>query len=308
MLNPRGLLIKPALFQIFLAMERMHIHVLPRHFYSSVPDRGWLRRHPDQWRHRTDVPGIVSNLEAQLAWLEHCCTGYLHEVTGFSYLAKLEMQEIKFRYGLIEGQVLHCVVRTLAPPLVVEVGSGASTALIADAAARNVADGRGASRIVAVDPYAPRQLAGLPGVEVLAQPAQCVKASVFEQLRAGDLLFIDSTHAVKAGSELGRLYLEVLPSLAPGILIQIHDVYLPYLYSPWILSDFWDWQESALLAALLTGNSELEVLCCQSALHNAAPDGLAAILPDYRPLRLEAGLAPKKGEGHYPSSLWLRSG
>ncbi|MGI8412554.1 MAG: class I SAM-dependent methyltransferase [Solirubrobacteraceae bacterium] len=289
-------------------MERTRVHVLPRHFYSSVPDRGWLRRHPARWQHRIDVPAIASSLEAQLAWLEHCCAGYLHEVAGFSYLPELEKLGIKFRYGFIEGQVLHCVVRTLAPPLVVEVGSGASTALIAGAATRNAAEGRGASRIITVDPYPAPQLARLPGVEVLAQPAQTVAASVFEQLGVGDLLFIDSTHAVKAGSELGRLYLEVLPSLADGVLIQIHDVYLPYIYSPWVLSDFWDWQESTLLAALLTGNSDLEVLCCQSALHDAAPDGLAAILPDYRPLRLDSGLITDQDEGHYPSSIWLRSG
>jgi hypothetical protein len=179
--------------------------------------------------------------------------------------------------------------------------------LIADAAAMNTAEGSTGSRIVTVDPFAPPELGVLPGVEILAQPAQSVRESVFAELGHGDLLFIDSTHVVKAGSELGRLYLDVLPGLPAGVTIQIHDIYLPYLYSPWILTDLWDWQETLLLAALLVNNPRLEVLCSLSALHDARPEQLQAVLPDYRPLQLIDGIDAGRGEGHYPSSIWLRS-
>jgi len=303
----RHRVLKRVAFQSFLTLERIGLHLLPRHFYSSVPDRGRLARHPTGWKRRFGIPAIDSDSEAQLAWLEQCCSQYLHEVAGFSYLPRLDELGIAFRYGYVEGQVLHCVVRSLAPPRIVEVGGGASTVLIAEAVARNTAEGRGPSRISTVDPYAPVELARLPCVEVIRVPAQTVDASIFEELSAGDLLFIDSTHVLKTGSELGRMYLEVLPSLPAGVVIQIHDVYLPYLYSPWVLSDFWDWQESALLAALLIGNPRFEVLCCQSALHDSMPDRLASVLPDYRPLALVEGIDPETSTGHYPSSLWIRS-
>lgn len=306
-LTPGRSAAKHALFRLFGALERTGVHVLPRHFYSSVADRGWLAANPALWRMPQPLPGISWDLDAQLGWLEQICAQHLDEVRAFSFLESLAARGIAFRYGLIEGQVLHCAIRTLAPRLVLEVGSGASTALIADAAALNRAEGRGDTRIVTVDPYAPPQLASLEGVEVRAIPAQTAPAELFAELTAGDLLFLDSTHVVKAGSELARLYLDILPALPEGVVVHIHDIYLPYLHSPWILSDFWDWQESALLAALLTHNPRLEVLCCESALHDAMPDRLGAVLPDYRPLELLDGIDPGTAEGHFPSSTWLRS-
>jgi hypothetical protein len=306
-LTPRSSALKRALFRVFLALERVGVHVLPRHFYSSIADRGWLARNPELWRRPFSVPAVETDLDGQIAWLQKCCSPYLEEVSGFSFLPRLEALGISFRYGLIEAQVLHCVVRTHAPPRVVEVGGGASTALIADAVARNVAEDRAETQILTIDPYPSPALARLPRVTLLAEPAQTASGAVFEALSAGDLLFIDSTHVVKTGSELSRLYLEVLPSLPPGVIVHIHDIYLPYLSSPWVLSDFWDWQESTLLAALLVDNARLEVLCCQSALHTAAPDRLRVVLPDYRPLPLDGGIDTLAATGHFPSSVWLRS-
>jgi hypothetical protein len=292
---------------VFLLLERLGYHVLPRHFYSPVADRRWLDQNRDLWQRPISLPGLEWDLEAQLGWLRETCSEHLEEVEGFPFLSELTEGGAPFGYGLIEGQVLHCVVRKLAPRLVVEVGSGTSTMLIAEAARRNRSEGRGETRIVTIDPYPPARLKELPEVESLAMPAQAVPDQVFEELRAGDLLFIDSTHSLKAGSELPRLYLELLPSLPAGVTVQIHDVFLPYTNSPGILhADLWDWQETVLVAALLTGNPRLRVLCCQSALHDGAPERLGEILPDYMPLPMSAGL-DTGGSGHYPSSLWLQT-
>ena len=290
----------------FRLLERVGVHVLPRHFYSPVADRGWLDRNPDLWRHPTDIAGFPWDTDAQLRWLSTVCEPYLQEVRGFCFLDPLAKRGIPFHYGLIEAQVLHCVIRSLAPNRVVEVGSGASTALMSDAASRNTAEGRSPTRIVAIDPYASEQVRLLESVEVSRQPAQAVASDVFSTLARGDLLFIDSTHALKAGSELARLYLEVIPSLPPGVIVHIHDIYLPYLYSPWVLRDLWDWQETALLAGLLSGNPHIELLCCQSFLHDAVSHKLASVLPDYVPRRLTAGIDDGAGGDHFPSSTWLR--
>ncbi|MGH3449462.1 MAG: class I SAM-dependent methyltransferase [Haloechinothrix sp.] len=298
---------KRAAYKVFTGLERARVHVLPAHFYSSVADRRWLRSNEPLWRRPTELRGVEWELAAHLAWLEKVCSTHLDEVGGFPFISDLERRGIGFRYGLIEAQVLHCVVRTLAPRRIVEIGSGASTALMSDAVTRNMAEGRPEGTIVAVDPYMPPEVRALPHVEVREIPAQQVPAETFADLAEGDMLFIDSTHALRTGSELHRIYLELLPSLPPGVLVHIHDIYLPYLYSPWVLSDFWDWQETALLAALLTGNPNFEVLSCQSALHHAMPDQLRSVLPDYQPRPMAGGIDRGGSDGHFPSSIWLRS-
>jgi predicted O-methyltransferase YrrM len=289
------------LARAFTGFERLGVHILPTHYYSPVANRKWMAENPELWQQRYDMGW---DLDQQIEWLRTTCATHLDEVAGFSFIEAGEQRGIRFRYGQIEGQALHCVVRRLAPRRIVEVGSGASTFISSTASDRNAAESRQASAITAIDPYAPVQLERLGNVTVERVPVQEVPLDHFTSLEAGDILFLDSTHALHAASELPGLYLKILPALTPGVIVHIHDIFLPWMYRPSIMKDAWDWQETALLAALLTGNPGLEVLCCQSALHDSRVEGLKEVFPDYVPKKLDNGLE-NGGEGHFPSSLWM---
>jgi hypothetical protein len=170
----------------------------------------------------------------------------------------------------------------------------------------NAIEGRHDSRITAIDPYPSPRLESLSNVTVRSVGGLEVTVDDLG-LAAGDLLFIDSTHTVRTGSEVPYLYLDVLPQLPPGVIVQIHDIFLPHLYVPHVYSEFFDWQETTLVAALLVNNDQLEVLACMSALHEADPKALATAFPEYRPRRLTAGVYDDAQPGHFPSSLWLRT-
>lgn len=295
-------------FEAFLVFERLGVHVLPAHYYSSLPNHGWLRRHPELWQSALSLKGIEWNLDKQLRWLRQICSEYYREVQGLGPYARLKAAGFGLGFGPIESQVLHCFVRSQAPTRVVEVGAGLSTAIIRDAGELNAREGRCVPEIRSIEPFPSPALKRLGGVEIIQESCQAVQFDVFEQLQAGDLLFIDSTHAVKCGSELIRLYLEVLPRLAAGAVVHVHDIYLPFAYSRTVLSSYFDWQETSLVAALLTHNSRIEILCCQSGLHYERPGDLATILPDYRPQPNQEGLSigdERESNGHFPSSLWL---
>jgi predicted O-methyltransferase YrrM len=210
-----------------------------------------------------------------------------------------------FRYGPIEAQFLYCFVRRQAPRRIVEVGSGSTTLLMVEAVRRNVAEDRGGTRVTAIDPYAHHSLSNLSDVEVLRIDALDISSSEL-QLEANDLLFIDSTHTVRTGSEVPHLYLELVPTLPPGVWIHVHDIYLPFLYSSQVYDSSFDWQETTLVAALLTNNDAIGVMACMSALHHARPEVLRSVFPEYRPKPMSEGIATSK-EGHFPSSLWLRT-
>ena len=133
-------------------------------------------------------------------------------------------------------------MRSARPRLVIEVGSGFSTLVLDQAARRNAEDGAPA-RLVTIDPY-PSPLIARLETELHPVRGTEVPLSEFEALEAGDILFCDTTHTVKLGSEVNYLILEVLPRLAPGVLVHFHDVFLPWEYPrKWPLRSRWYWSE-----------------------------------------------------------------
>ncbi len=103
----------------------------------------------------------------------------------------------------------------------------------------------------------------------------------FSQLQSGDILFIDSSHTVKIGGDVNYLFLEVLPRLKPGVIVHVHDIFLPFEYRrDWVLDEFRFWNEQYLLQAFLTFNSEFEVLLANYYLSSHHKEHLQAAFPD----------------------------
>jgi hypothetical protein len=121
----------------------------------------------------------------------------------------------------------------------------------------------------------------LPGVTRLhGTAAQDLPLDVFDSLQAGDLLFVDTTHTVKLASDVNHIVLDVLPRLAPGVLVHFHDIFLPYEYPHRWLSDYGlYWAEQYLLQAFLACNRHFEILCAVPALSRERADGFAAAVP-----------------------------
>jgi hypothetical protein len=169
------------------------------------------------------------------------------------------------------------------PRRIVEIGAGFSTKVIRDALA---AGGFPCEHRV-FDPFA-----DVEGAERVA--AEDIDATVFASLRAGDVLFIDTTHTVRPGGDVVRLVLEVLPALADGVVVQLHDFFRPFEYPRFFMEEHGlFWQEQYLVQALLADSSRFEVLLANHALGRLRRDRLALLIP---------GL-PKVPPG---SALWLR--
>jgi predicted O-methyltransferase YrrM len=146
----------------------------------------------------------------------------------------------------LDAAAAYVLVRERRPRRIVEVGSGHSTRFMA----RAIADAKLPSALTAIDPAPRADIAGL-GATVLRQPVQEVGAEPFSSLGPGDVLFIDSSHILMPGTDVDVLLNGVLPSLPPGVLVHIHDVFLPDPYPP-----EWEWRgynEQLAVAALLHG-------------------------------------------------------
>lgn len=299
---------KRAFLKLFVLLDRLGLHVLPKHHYSPVPDHRWLRQNEGLWLAPIESAVIAGmDLDQQVSWLEEICGPHYDEVVGLGRYEALSQLGMGPGYGPIESQVLHCFMRKVQPARVIEIGGGVTTACMTRAAEQNAADGGRRSSITCIEPYPYPQLLDLPGVDVMKEFCQAVPLDLFRQIGPGDLLFIDSSHSVKTGSEVLSLYLEVIPSLPPGVFVHIHDIYLPYAYPRDALEWVWNWQETCLLLALLAGNPSFEVLASLSMLHYRCPRELGRLLTDYRPQPGREGLADPSSEGHFPCSIWLRT-
>jgi len=295
-------------FRLFRALEKLGLHVLPKSFYTPIADYHWLEKNKSAWIGRSRLTGIEWDLDKQLSWLQDICCSYYQEVRGLHFCEDDVVRAAGPGYGEIESQVLHCFVRRTAPQRIVEIGSGASTMCMLHATELNAHDNRSRSQITCIDPYPSRILKTLSNINVVKQPCQVVSSTLFQQLQRGDLLFIDSSHAVKVGSDVVRIYSEIIPSLPAGIFIHIHDINLPYLYSPSTLSPYFDAtsQETVLLVALLTNNKRLSVLASLSALHYDRTQRLVELLSDYEPEDHVEGLSSSfPRQKHLPTSTWL---
>ena len=188
----------------------------------------------------------------------------------------------------LDAAAAYALVKREAPRRIVEVGSGHSTRFLAAA----VVDGGLLTAITCIDP-APR--APLAALSVRHVPALLSQAdpAIFEALESGDILFIDSSHIAMPGTDVDRLFLDVLPRLKRGVLVHVHDVTLPDAYPP-----AWAWRgynEQLLVAALIQGGGYELVFAsryvARTLLKTAAPAILAELpLPS----------------GALETSLWLR--
>lgn len=191
-------------------------------------------------------------------------------------------------YGPADAAIYQAIVRSLKPKHVIEVGAGFSTAKLLDTADLFLPD----LEITCVEPYPDRLLTILkPGddVDVIAQPVQDVPIDTFASREASDILFIDSTHIAKAGSDVMWLLLRVLPRLNKGVVVHVHDIFWPFEYLPEWLYEGRNWNENYFLHAFLCHNGAWRIELFSSWLWHLRPE-----------------LVPSNLRGERPGSIWLR--
>lgn len=284
--------VKPAIHRRYFRLWEEHgCHVTPVSYYQPIPD---TRELPEElWTRESELVGIDLNAEFQLHLLRNVFPRFRPEYDQFSSRRGEGSREFHLGNGVFDGTdalVLYCMIRHFRPKVVIEVGSGHSSRISAEAAVRN-----GHTRLVCIEPNPCDELVeGFPGLSALvAKRVQDVELGFFGQLGSGDMLFIDSSHVVRCGSDVNYLLLEVLPRLSPGVLVHVHDIFLPGEYRrDWIMEEFRFWNEQYLLQAFLTFNSEYEVILSNSYLGREHGDEMRATFP----------MSPWWGGG----SFWIR--
>src|SRR6185369_3944624 len=239
------------------------VHVTPVHFYSPVPDLRDLSAIPGFWGREFAMTGVDLQEKSQQSFLETVVSCYRAEC-GFPRKPTSNPHDYYSEnsyFGFASAAAMHAAVRHFRPRTIIEVGTGHSTKVLAGAACLNAAEGV-TTELVAIDPYPNRDLLSeLPGMkQVIAKKVQEVDLQLFATLQHNDILSIDTSHAVKVGGDVVFLYLEVLPRLPGGVIVHIHDIFLPLDYPQAWLEQRYFWNEQYLLHAFLIFNQQFEVV------------------------------------------------
>jgi len=266
----------------------------PGHFHSPIPDMAdvWAREETI-FRSRTEIPGIDLRADEQVALMGELATLSREHPWTDGHELRYRFDNHMFARG--DALALYGMLRRFQPSRVVEVGSGFSSALMLDTDDVHL-DSR--TRFTFIDPY-PERLHGLLSdadrdrVTVIEERAELLDPKVFSDIEPADLLFIDSSHVSRIGSDVNFLFLEVLPQLPAGVLVHIHDIPWPFEYwRHWVAQGRY-WNEAYLLRALLTDNPRFRMLWFSSYMLNVHRDQMNEVWPEFE---------ADRGSG---ASLWM---
>ena len=272
----------------------------PGHYYNPIPESADIEAHRSTYfdLDRDNIPGVSLDVTTQLAIvadLAQFAPDYMPaadrpsaEVAGARFFL------VNGFFESLDAFVLYAMLRRLAPRQMFEVGSGFSSALTLDVSARFLV---APPAMTFVDPE-PQRLMDLldtgdtQRATIIAHPVQQLDPERFRQLGRDDILFIDSSHISKIGSDVNYLLLEALPRLASGVVVHIHDIFWPFEYPEAWFREGRCFNELYLVRALLSAGTRYEILHFNSYLFHRHCTDLAAY-PSW---------ATTSGGG----SLWLR--
>lgn len=268
---------------------------VPGHFYSPIPDLAEVKRREAAIFATGPMLGVDLNEAAQLTMLDRLATvasdhGFTNELGGGK---RYHFDNPAF--GTIDALVWAALLRTVRPTRVIEVGSGYSTAVLLDTNECHLA---GAVDVTLIEPFPALVKTVLrpdDRVRLIAAALQDVPVDVFDQLQRDDVLFIDSTHVSKTGSDVNQALFHILPRLAPGVYIHIHDILDGFEYPrEWVYQGR-AWNEAYVVRAFLQYNTAFEIVLWAPWLARVHPTAVRRAFPAVASDAI-AGAA----------SLWLR--
>ena len=246
----------------------------PVHFYSPIPETH--RLNPKVFDKIFECVGIDWNLDKQLNYLQEVFPHYYEEYTP----------TLNTGLSMVDSFILYSMIRKKRPKIIIEVGGGDTTKIIIAALKRNKKEGYDYN-FYSIDPYPPDYLREIEedGFELLERKVQEVDLSL---LITADLLFIDSSHVCKIGSDVNFEILEVIPKLKKRAVVHWHDIMIPTNYwKEWIDHGNKFWNESYMVHSFMLFNSSFKVIWASRYMQLNHPKELSKQFSYFHPEDME---------------------
>jgi hypothetical protein len=274
------------------ALDRIGVYPVLHQYYEPFMTAADLRQ---PLEHVRELPGVDLDVPGQLEFLEQLRYGdeLLQLPDGPVASGQFTFSNSKFGPG--DAELYYSLIRHVKPSRVIEVGSGHSSLIAALAIAANrTADTTYRCAHQCIEPFENPWLDSAVS-HVIRCPVERLDISFFDDLRADDILFIDSTHVIRPQGDVLFEFLSVLGRLPTGVYVHVHDVFTPRDYpSSWVLTERRMWNEQYLLEALLCHSDRFQVIAALNHLWREHPQAVSAAFPV---------IGRREAE---PGSFWLR--
>ena len=273
--------------------EHLGVHITPNHYYEPIPDNRKISEH--LWEIESELPGIKFNPDNFIELLNKFQL-YKDEYDDPENKERLRHIPENLNYGPVDIETYYCMIRHVKPEKIIEIGSGESTFIASFALEKNKIEDNTKGHLTSIEPYpSPSLKKSFPGHDFIKKEVQDVDLSLFSGLKENDILFIDSSHSLKIGGDVQYEYLEILPRLNSGVLIHIHDIFMPSEYlKSWVLNNKRFFTEQYILQAFLAFNNDFEIIFPGSYMHTHHPQLLEETFNSY------------KHELDWPSNFWMK--
>lgn len=236
----------------------------PGHYYSPIVNKKEIKERKDAvFAIPKEIPGIDLNEAGQMETLKQMKAFYDENPFPEN---KTKNSRYYFRnkyYSYSDAMFLYNIMRLYQPRNIIEVGSGFSSAVMLET---NDLFFNGGINLTFVEPHPARLYSLLRDKDrentvIHVKKIQDIDLNIFMQLKENDILFIDSTHVSRPGSDVNRAILDILPRLNKGVLIHFHDIFYPFEYPrEWVLGwDGFGWNETYLLKSFLMHNKDFRI-------------------------------------------------
>lgn len=230
------------------------------HFYSPIPSMQNIREYESIVKKFEDIKDINLNNNTQLDNLR-IFSSFYNEAPWISENQSFRYSFDNMYFSYTDGLVLYSMIRKNKPKKIIEIGSGYTSSLMLDV---NQLFFNNSIELTFIEPYADRLKSLLKPddysfCKIFENPLQEVDKRIFNSLEKGDILFIDSSHVTKFGSDLNEIIFIILPLLKKGVVIHFHDIFFPFEQPKEWLEDGHYWNETYLLKAFLMNNDTYEI-------------------------------------------------
>lgn len=216
-----------------------------------------------------NLPAINLNESEQLKFIKNF--KYTKELRNLNLKEESKNYGFKIRNGSFENgdaEIYYQILRYFKPKKIIEVGSGHSTQICLEAIKKNKEESGVDTNLTCIEPYENKWLEKL-GVNIIRKKIEDIDLDWNNELNAGDILFIDSSHIIRPQGDVLKIYFEIIPMLKRGVIIHIHDIFTPKNYlKAWVVDQVRFWNEQYLVESLLMNNNKLKVLLASNYLKN----------------------------------------